>query len=102
MERVVFLKKSLLAAAVDFIRGDMEEELDLGRPLQGIEKDEGPVHIGQDEFAGVEDGAVHVGLGGEMDDALDPFVEAAYDLPVPDVAADKPVARVPLHVLEVV
>src|SRR4030067_914040 len=102
MERIVCLEKSLLAAAVDLIRGDVEEELDLGRSLQRIEEDEGPVHIGQDELAGIQDGAVAVCLGGEMDDALYPRQNFSDDITVPDVAADELVACVVLHVLEVV
>jgi hypothetical protein len=60
------------------------------------------VHIGQYKLAGVKDRAVHVGFRREMDDPLNPFIEAAHDLPVTDVAADELVRGVPLHVLEVI
>ncbi len=50
----------------------------------------------------VHDGAVHVGLGGEVDDGVHAFGRPRDRLPVADVGADEAVARVRLHLAQVV
>ena len=89
-------------AAVDLVGRDVDEGLDAREGPQGVEQDVGAVDVGQDELAGVVDRPVDVGLGGEVDDGLDPGEEAPDQVPVPDVAHDEFVAGVLLDVAEVV
>ena len=72
----------------------------LGNPApvlpRGIEQLEGPQNVGVDEGGGVVDRAVHVRLGGEVDDGRRAvFGDRAIDrLAVGDVAADEDVVWV--------
>ena len=89
-------------AAVDLVGRDVDEELDGREGPQGVEERVRAVDVGQDELAGVVDRPVDVGLGGEMDDALDAGEEAPDEGLVADVAEDEFVARVVLDVAQVV
>jgi hypothetical protein len=102
IERIGLLEKSFVAAAVDLVGRDVEEELDPGGLPDRLEEDVRPVDVGHDELAGVEDRAVDVRLGSEMEDALDVLQDAADKIPVADVAPDELVADVASDVVQVV
>ena len=55
-----------------------------------------PVHVGAHELAGAVDGAVDVGLGGEVEDDVGRGLaqSVATDVAIADVALDEAVARV--------
>ena len=55
--------------AVDLVGADLEETMDLVLP-GGLQQHVGAVHVGLDEATRVQDGPVHVGLGGEVDDGV--------------------------------
>ena len=54
-------------AAVDLVGGDLDEALD-GELAGGVEQDLRAQHVGADERPGVEDAAIDVALGREVDD----------------------------------
>ena len=80
----------------------MDEKADVRRAAQGFEEDERPENVGQDELARVDDRAVDVRLGGEMEDALDAAENAADELLAADIPVDEFMARVAGDVGQVV
>ena len=97
--------------AVDFVGGDVEKaEGDFARRRQrvpveagAVEEAEGADDVGLDERLGGIDGAVDVGLGGEIDDGVDLVLgeEAGDEGGVTNVAMGENVARVGREVGEV-
>ncbi len=99
-----------LEGAVDLVGGDVVEALALellrqGLPvaLGGLQEAEGTHHVGLCEGEGVLDAAVHMALGGEVDDAVDVFVLHQFvdTVEVADVHLDELVVGLALDVLEV-
>ena len=99
-----------LQGAIDLIGGDVVEALAFpllgeGLPveLRGLQEGEGAHHVGLCEGEGVLDGAVHMALGGEMDDAVDMLVlhQLVNALEVADVHLDELVVGLALDILEV-
>ena len=99
-----------LQGPVDFVGADVVEELALPplgerRPIRlcGLQQGEGAHDVGAGEGEGVRNAAVHVALGGKVDDAIDMllFHEVEYALEVADVHLDKAVVRRILNVPQV-
>ena len=99
-----------LQSAIDLVRRDVIETLALVLLRQGLpvefrrlEHGEGAHDVGLGESEGVLDGAVHVALCRQMDDAGDVLLlhEGVDGIKIADVCAHKPIVRLVLDVLEV-
>jgi hypothetical protein len=68
-----------------------------------VQEDPSPLDIRPDEIVRLQDGPVHVGLGGEVDDGLDPvsLQDLRHHLLVANVAAHEDVAGVAREVRQV-
>ncbi len=99
-----------LESAVDLVGGDVVETLALellrqALPVEfgGLEEAEGAHHVGLREGEGVLDGAVHMALGGKVDDAVDVLVlhQLVDTVEVADVHTDELIVGLVLDVLEI-
>jgi len=98
--RAVGGKRRLLAElpvgterAVDFVGGDVDETFD-AETSRGIEQALGAGDIGGHEGHGIGDGAIHMGLGREIDHGFDGvlFEKVEHEFAVGDVAPGEDVA----------
>jgi hypothetical protein len=78
----------------------MHEPLDAHLP-RGLQHHERTVYIGRDKSVGIQDGAVYMGFGGEVDDIVRALHRLAYSLLVAHIAVNEGEARVALHRREV-
>ena len=91
--------------AVDFIGRNMQKTKPPPRPRlqftpvlgRGPEHRHRPLHVGSDEDHGAVDGAIHVGLGAEMDHRIRPRLQEdlPHGLTVSDVGLLETVVRLP-------
>ena len=102
VDRIVLGEIALVAAAVDLIRRDVDEDLDLRRRPERLEEHVRAVDVRQHELARVDDAPVDVRLGREVDDGLRPGRQGPRELPVADVPPHELVARIAVDVLQVV
>ena len=79
--------------AVDFVRGDLDEAAD-AVPPRGIQQDAGADDVGMDEILRGIDAAVHVGLGGEIDDGEELVLahQLVHEVGIGDVRVEELVA----------
>ena len=91
-ERVRLLRLAGRHVAVDLVGADLEEPPEL-RPSRRFEQHPGAPDVGLDEGTGVEDRAVDVRLGGEVDDGVGLRDERLDDVGVGDVALHEREAR---------
>ena len=99
-----------LKSAVDFVRGDVVETLALvllrqRLPIElgSLQERERTHHVGACKGERILDGAVHVTLGGQMDDAVDLLVlhQLVEGVEVADVHPHELVIRLVLDVLQI-
>ena len=82
---------------VDLVRGHVVKTVSVAAvPVQpdrlgGLEQGVGAQHVGVDEGVGPVDGAVHMGLGGKVDDGVHRIVAQGlrYRIEIPDVAVNE-------------
>jgi hypothetical protein len=85
------------------------KRLPLGRPERRpmragrLQEPEGPDHVGRDKILGAVDRAIHVALGGEVDERPRAVLgqEPRHEFPVGDVTPHEPVPRVAREAREV-
>ncbi len=111
--RLDTLRMRHLQGAIDFVGGDVVEaagnrsvkDIALGLPVRlgGLQHGQSAHDVGAGEGEGIFDGAVHMGLGGQVDDAVHPFLlhEGQDALEIADVHPDEPVIGLVLDVPEV-
>ena len=75
--------------AVDLVGRDLQEARAAGRDAAGLEQDVDADDPGRQERLGIEDRAVDVRLGGEVDDRVGAVDQRPDDGRVGDVAADE-------------
>ena len=101
---------SHLQGAVNLVGGDVVESFSfeflrqaLPIKLCGLEEAEGAHHVGLRKGEGVFDGAVHMALGSEVDDAVDVLVlhQFVHAVEVTNVHADELVVRLIFDILEI-
>eukprot|EP00755_Sulcionema_specki_P004295 Sspe_Gene.4335::Locus_1427_Transcript_1_1_Confidence_1.000_Length_1384::g.4335::m.4335 len=83
--------------AVNLVRRDVDELLQLAIHLGALEEVVCPKHVGAGEAHGVPKAVVDVGLGSEVDDGVDVagFEDVHHQVGVPNVALDKGVVGEP-------
>src|SRR2546422_715566 len=88
--------------AIHFVCTDLDESFDAKRPSR-LEEHCGSHHIGFHKPFWFQNGAVHMRLGGKVDDRLDTMLprDAVHEGPIADISVDKGVARMPLDVSQV-
>jgi hypothetical protein len=99
-ERIALARGAVRDVTVDLVGRDLHEAK-LARAGR-LEQHVGPDDVGPQKGVRLEDRAIDVGLGGEVDDRLDTGTERLLDSPrVTDIAVHEPVARVVGAVFEV-
>ena len=86
--------------AVDLVGGDLQEAL-VPVAYGGVEEDRRALDVRLHERTGVEQRAVHMGFGREVDDGVDVPGYAVDRGPITDVAADELQPAVPAQVAEI-
>ena len=95
-QRIVLGAGAFVDRPVHLVGGHLHHAGD-AQLADGFEERVDAEDVGAKERLRVDDGAVHVGLGGEVDDGVHAFGRPRDRLPVADVGADEPVAGVGLH-----
>ncbi len=101
LQGICFRERAFLYGAVDFIRRNVHESLN-AESLGGLQQDKHPVHVGKHKTPGIVNGAVHVGLSGEVHNRIGLLRQVFNDGLVPDISMEEPEAGVALEICQVV
>jgi hypothetical protein len=86
--------------AVDFVGGDMVKAF-FSKGTGSFQQDVGAHDIGMDKGGAVQDGAVDVGFGGEVDDGIDFLDEGSGEGLIGDIAFDEAIPGVGGYIPEI-